>query len=150
MMANRWPKLTLANKGPFSQSFGFSSSHVQIWELDHKEDWAPKNWFFQIVVWEKILESPFTSKEVRPANPKGNQSWIFTERTDAEAEAPILWPLMWRADLLEKTVMWGKTEGMKRSMPQRMRWLDGVTDSMDMCEQTQGGSEGQGSQACCS
>ena len=81
-----------ANKGPYNQSYGFSSSHLQIWELDHKEGWVPKNWCFGTVVLEKTLESPLDCKEIKPVNPKGNQSWIFTGRTDAEAEAPILWP----------------------------------------------------------
>ena len=81
-----------ANKGPYSQSYGFSSNHVWMWQLDHKEGWAPKNWCFQTVVLEKTLESPLDSKEIKPNNPKGNQSWIFIGRTDAEAEAPILWP----------------------------------------------------------
>ena len=81
-----------ADKGPYSQSYGFSSSHVWMWELDHKEGWAPKNWCFWTVVLEKRLESPLDCKEIKPVHPKGNQSWIFTERTDAEAEAPILWP----------------------------------------------------------
>ena len=81
-----------ANKGLDSQSYGFSSSHVWMWELDHKEGWAPKNWCFQIVVLEKTLESPLHSKEIKLVNPKGNQLWIFIERNDAEAEAPILWP----------------------------------------------------------
>ena len=80
-----------ANKGPYSQSYGFSSSHVQMWELDHKEVWVPKNWCFQIVL-KKPLESPLGSKEIKPVNPKGNQLGIFIGRTDAEAEAPILWP----------------------------------------------------------
>ena len=70
----------------------FSSSYVWMWELDHKEGWAPKNWCFWTVVLEKTLESPLDSKEIRPVNPKGNQPWIFIGRTDAEAEAPILWP----------------------------------------------------------
>ena len=81
-----------ANKGLYGQSYGFSSSHVQMWELDHKEGWAPKNWCFWTVVLEKTLESPLDSREIKPVNPKGNQPWIFTGRTDAEAEAPILWP----------------------------------------------------------
>ena len=81
-----------ANKGPSSQSYGFSSSHVRMWELDHKEGWELKNWCFWIVVLEKILESLLDSKEIKPVNPKGNQSRIFIERTDAEAETPILWP----------------------------------------------------------
>ena len=72
--------------------FGFSSSHVQMWELDHKEGWAPKNWFFQIVVLEKTLKSHLHIKEIKPVNPKGNQPWVFIGNTDAEAEAPILWP----------------------------------------------------------
>ena len=81
-----------ANKGPSSQSYGFSSSHVWMWELDYKEGWAPKNWCFWTVMLEKTLESPLGCKEIKPVNPKGNQFWIFIERTDAEAEAPILWP----------------------------------------------------------
>ena len=80
-----------ANKGPSSQSYGFSSSHVWMWELDYKESWALKNWCFWTVVLEKTLESPLNCKEIKPVNPKGNQSWIFIGRTDAEAEAPILW-----------------------------------------------------------
>ena len=81
-----------SNKGPYSQSCGFSSSHVRVWELDPKEGWALKNWCFQTVVLEKTLESPLDCKEIKPVNPKGNQSWIFTGRTDSEIEAPILWP----------------------------------------------------------
>ena len=78
-----------ANRDPSSQSYGFSSSHVWMWELDHKESWAPKNWCFWIVVLEKTLESSFDRQEIKPVNPKGNQSWLFIGRTDAEA--PILW-----------------------------------------------------------
>ena len=84
------------------------------------------------MVLEKTLESPLNSKEIKPVNPKGNQPWIFIGRTDAEAEAPILWPLMQRADSLEKTLMLGKTEGRKRRGWQKMSWLDGITNSMDM------------------
>ena len=81
------------NKGPSSQSYGFSSSHVWMWELDHKESWVLKNWCFLTVVLEKTLESPLDSKEIKTVNPKGNQPWIFTGRADAEVEAPILrWP----------------------------------------------------------
>ena len=80
------------NKGPSSQSYGFSSSHVWMWELDHKEGWEPKNWCFQTVVLEKTLESPLDCKEIKPVSSKGYQSWIFIERADAEAEAPILRP----------------------------------------------------------
>ena len=81
-----------ANKGPDSQNYGFSSSYVWLWELDHNEGWAPKNWCLWTVMWEKTLESPLDCKEIQPVHPKGNQSWIFIERTDVEAEIPILWP----------------------------------------------------------
>ena len=80
-----------ADKGPYSQSHGFFSSHVQMWELDHKEAWALKNWCFQRVVLEKTSESPLDSKEIKPVNPKRNQRWIFTGRTDADTKAPKLW-----------------------------------------------------------
>ena len=78
-----------ANKGPYSQNYGFSSSHVWMWEVDHKEGWAPKNWCFWIVVLEKTLQSPLDCKELKPVNPKGNQPW--NGKIDAEAEGPILW-----------------------------------------------------------
>ena len=81
----------LANKGQYSQGYGFSSSHVLMLELDHKEGWAPKNWCFQIVLLDKTRESPLESKEILSVSPIRNQPWIFTGRTDAEAEAPILW-----------------------------------------------------------
>ena len=121
-----------ANKGPSTQSYGFSSSHVWIWELDYKESWTPKNWCFWTVVLEKTPESPLDSKENQPVHPKGNQSWIFIGRTDAEAETPNFGLLMWRTDSFEKTLMLGKIEGRRRKGWQRMRWLDGITDSMDM------------------
>ena len=79
-----------ANKGLSSQSYGFSSTQVSMWELDYKESWVPKNWCFWTVVFKKTLEIPLDCKEIRPVNPKGNQSWIFTGRTDAEAETPII------------------------------------------------------------
>ena len=81
-----------ANKGPFSQGCFFSSSHVWMWELDHKESWVPKNWCFWTVMLEKTLKSPLDSKEIQPVHPKGNQSRIFIGRTDVEAETPVLWP----------------------------------------------------------
>ena len=109
-----------ADKGPSSQSYGFSSTHVWMWELDHKESWVPKNWCFWTVVLEKTLKSPLDCKEIKPVHPKGNQSWTFIGGTDAEVEAPILWPLMWRPDSLEKTLMLGKIEGRRRGW-QRMR-----------------------------
>ena len=120
------------NKGPPIQSYGFSSSHAWMWELDRKESWAPKNWCFWTVVLEKTLESPLDCKEIKLASLKGNQPSIFIGRTDAEAEAPVLWPLMWRTNSLEKTLMLGKIEGRRRRGWQRMRWLDSITNSIDM------------------
>ena len=80
------------NKGPSSQGYGVSSGHVWMWELDYKENWVPKNWCFWSVVLEKSLESPLDCKEIQPVHPKGDQSWIFIGRTDAEAETLVLWP----------------------------------------------------------
>ena len=120
-----------ANKGPSSQSYGFSNSHVWIWELDCKESWAPQNCCFWTVVLEKI-ESPLDCKEIQPVHPKGNQSWIIIGRTDAEAEPQYFSHLMRRTDSFEKTLMLGKIEGGRRRGQQRMRWLDGITDSRDM------------------
>ena len=85
-------KVDFTSKGPSSQSCGFSSSHVQMWELDYKESWVPKNWCFWTVVLEKTVETPLDCKEIQPVHPKGDQSWVFIERTDVEAETPILWP----------------------------------------------------------
>ena len=79
-----------ADKSPYSQSYGFSSSHVWMWELDHKESWAPKNWYFWTVVLEKTIDSPLDCKDVKLVHPKGNQSWIFIGQTDAEAETPLV------------------------------------------------------------
>ena len=84
--------ITLPTKGLSSQSYGFCSSHVWMWELDYKESWVPKNCCFWTVVLEKTLESPFDCREIQPVHPNGNQSWIFIGRTDAEAETPVLWP----------------------------------------------------------
>ena len=89
-------------KGPYGQSCGFSSSHIQMWELDHTEGWAPKNWCFWAVVLEKTLESPLDTKRIQPVNPKGNKPWTFIGRTDADAEAPILWPPDAKSWLTEK------------------------------------------------
>ena len=100
--------------------------------LGYKESWVPKNWCFWTVVLKKTLESPLDHKEIKPVNPKGNQSWIFIGRTDAEADAPTLWPPDGKNWLLGKTLMLGKIEGKRRRGQQRMRWLDGITDSMDM------------------
>ena len=103
-----------------------------MWELDYKESWALKNWCFWTMVLEKTLENPLDCKEIQPIHPKGDQSWIFIGRTDAEAETRILWPPDWRTDSTEKTLMLGKIEGRRRRGQQRMRWLDGIIDSMDM------------------
>ena len=121
-----------ANKGLSSQSYVFSSSQVWMWELDYKESWVQKNWCFWTLMLEKTLESPLDCKEIQPVHPKGNKSWIFIGRTDAEAETLTLWPPERRTDSLEKTLILGKIEGRRRRERQRMRWLDGVTDTMDM------------------
>ena len=106
-----------------------------MWELDHKEDWAPENWCFRTVVLEKTFESPLESKEIKVVNRKGHQPWIFIGRTDAEAEAPILWPLnekSWLIGEKKNTLILGKIEGKRRKGWQRMRWLDSIPDSMDL------------------
>ena len=101
-----------ADKGPSSQSYGFSSNHVWMWELDHKEGWVTKDWCFWTVVLEKTLESPLDCKEIKP---KGNQSWIFIGRTDAEAEAPVLWLPDVKSWLFRnKTLTLGKIEGSRK------------------------------------
>ena len=97
-----------ANKGPSTKSYGFSSGHVWMWELDYKESWAPKNWCFWTMVLEKTHESPLDSKEIQLVNAKGNQSWIFIGRTDAEAETPILWPPDMKIWLTRKDLDAGK------------------------------------------
>ena len=98
--------------------------------VDHKEGWGQKTWCFWTVVLEKTLESPLDCKEIKPVNPRGNQSWIFIERTDAEAKAPILWPNAKR-QLIRKDPDAGKDWGKRRGQ-QRMRWLNGIINSMDM------------------
>ena len=102
-----------ANKGSCSQGYGFSSSHVWMWELDYKESWALKNWCFWTVVLEKTLESPLDSKEIKPVHPKGDQSWVFIGRTDAEAETPILWPPDAKSWLIGKGPNTGKDWGQE-------------------------------------
>ena len=122
----------MLTKGPSSQGYGFSSSHVWMWELDHKESWAPKNWCFWTVMLEKTLEGTLNCKEIQPVHPKGNQSCIFIGRTDVEAEAPLLWPPNVKNGLIRKDLMLGKIEGERRRGQWRMRQLDDITDSMDM------------------
>ena len=103
-----------------------------MWELDYKESWAPKNRCFWTVVLENTLESLLDCREIQPVHPKGNQSWIFIGRTDAEAETPILWPSHAKNLFIGKTQMLGKIEGRRRRGWQRSRWLDGITDTMDL------------------
>ena len=104
-----------------------------MWELDYKESWVPKNWCFWTVVLEKTLESPCKDcKEIQLIHPKGNQSWMFIGRTMLKLKLQYFGHLMWRSNSLEKTLMLGKIEDERRRGRQRMRWLDGITDSMDM------------------
>ena len=126
--------ITLPKKVHLVKAMFFSSSHIWMWELDYKESWAPKNWYFWTVVLEKTLESPLDCKEIQPFNPKGNQPWILIGRTDAEAETPILWPPDVKNQLIgkRKTLVLGKIEDWRRRGQQRTRWLDGITDAMDM------------------
>ena len=126
------PRHNFANKGPYSESHGFSSSHVQLWALDHKEGWAPKNWCFHTVLPEKTLENPLDCKEIKPVNPKGNQSWIFNGRTDAEAETPILWPCDAKSQFIGKDPDARKDWGQEEKGVTEVRWLDDITNSMDM------------------
>ena len=120
------------NKGPSSQSYGFSSSHVWMWELVYKESWALKNWCFWTMVLEKTLENVLDCKEIWPVNPKGNQSWIFIGRTDAEAETPVFWPPDAKNWLIGKDPDAGKNWRQEKKGWQRLSWLDSITDSMDM------------------
>ena len=143
-------RLYFANKGPCSQSYGFSSSHVWMWELDYKESWVPKNWCFWTVVLEKTLESPLDCKEIQPVHPKGNQSWIFFGRTDIEAETPILWPpdvkgwLTWKDPDPRKD--WGQEEKGKTEaeMVGWYHWLYGHGFGWKL-----GVGDGQGNLVCC-
>ena len=120
-----------ADKGPSSQSYSFPSSYVWMWELDLKESWAPKNWCFWTVVLEKTLESPLDCKEIQPVHPKGNQSWIFIGRTNAEAETPILWPsdvkngLIWKDPDAEKDWRWKEKMTTEDEMVGWHHWLSG-------------------------
>ena len=120
------------NKGPSSQSYGFSSSHVWIWELDYKESWALKNWCFLTVVLEKTLESPLDCKDIQPVHSKGNQSWIFIGRIDAEAETPILWPPDAKNWLTGKDPVVGKDWRREEKGTTEDKRLDGITDTMGM------------------
>ena len=138
-----------ANIGPSNQSYGFSSSHIWMWELDYKESWVPRNWCFWTVVLEKTLESPLDCKEIQPVHPKGDQSWVFIGRTDAGAETPILWPLdaknwlIWKDPDAEKD--WRQKEMTGVEMVGWHHWLNGHE-----FEQAPGVGDGQGSLVCCS
>ena len=118
-----------ANKGPYSQSYGFSSSHVWMWEMDHEESWALKNWCFWTVVLEKTLESPLDCKEIQPV---GDQAWIFISRTDAKAETPILRSPDGKNGFIGKDPDAGQDWRQEEKGTTEMRWLDGITDLMGM------------------
>ena len=121
-----------ANKGPSSQGYGFSSSHVWIWELNHKESWAQKNWCFWSVVLEKTLESPLDCKEIQPIYLKEVSPEYSLEGLMLKLELQYFGHMMQWTDSFEKTLMLGKTKGGRRRGRRRMRWLNGITDSMDM------------------
>ena len=139
------------DKGPSSQSYGFSSSHVWMWELDYKENWMPKNLCFWTAVLEKTLETPLDCKEIKPVHPKGNQSWIFIGKTDTEAETPILWPpglknwLIWKNLDAGKDCRWEEKETAEDEMVGWHHQFDGHE-----FEYTLGVGDGQGGLACCS
>ena len=120
----------IASKGPSSQSFGFSSSHVWMWESEYKESWALKSWYFWTVVLEKTLESPLDYKEVQPVHPKGNQSWMFIGRTDAEAGIPTLWLvdsknwLIWKDPDAGKDWKWEEKGMTEDEMVGWYHWLN--------------------------
>ena len=143
------------DKGPYSESYGFSSSlekpDVWMWELDYKESWAPKNWHFWIMVLEKTLESPLDCKKIKPVNPKGDQSWTFIGRTDAEAEASILWPPDGKNWLIRKDPDTGKDwrqeeKGMSKDETLGWHhWLSGQE-----FELASGVGDGQSGLVCCS
>ena len=139
------------DKGPSSQSYGFSSSHVWLRELDHKEGWALKTWCFWTLMLEKILESPLDSKEIKPVNPKGNQSWVFIGRTDGEAETPILWPPDVKNWLIGKDPVAGKDwrqEEKGTTEDEMVGWYHRLNGHE--FEQASGVGDGPGSLACCS
>ena len=138
------------DKSPSSQSCGFSSSHVWMWELDHKESWAPKNWWFWIVMLEKTVESVLDCKEIQLVHPKGNQSWIFIGRTDVKAENPILWPPDAKNWLVGKDLDAGKDwrqEEKGMTEDDMVGWHHRLNGRE--FEQASGVGDGQRSLACC-
>ena len=120
------------NKGPSSQGCSFSCGHVWMWELDCEEGWVLKNWCFWTVVLEKTLESPLDCKEIQLVHSEGDQPWDFFARNDAKAEAPVLWPPHAKSWLNGKDSDAGRIWGRRRRGRQKMRWLDGITNSMDV------------------
>ena len=137
---------TIKKAGPSSQSCGFSSSHVWMWELDYKESRVLKNWWFWTVVLEKTLESPLDFKEIKPVNPKGNWPWMFLGRTDAEAETPELWPFDRKNGLIVKDPDAGKGKGDNRGWD---GWMESLTPWTGI-EQAPGVGDGQERLAYCS
>ena len=139
------------NKRPSSQSYGFSNNHVWVWVLNYKESWVPNNWCLWTVLLEKTLESPLNYKEIKPVNPKGNQTWIFTGRTDAETEAPILWPPDVKNWLIGKDPDAGKDwrQGERGTMEDEMVGWHHQLDGHEF-EQARGVCDGEGSLVCCS
>ena len=121
-----------SNKGPSSQGYGFSSSHAWMWDLDCEESWGPKNWCFWTVVLEKTLQSPLHCKEIQPVHSEGDQPLVFFGRNDAKAETPVLWPPHVKSWLTGKDSDAGRDWGQEEKGRPRMRWLDGITDSMDV------------------
>ena len=140
-----------ANKGPSSQGYGFSIGHVWMWELDYKENWVPKNWCFWTVLLEKTLESPLHCKESQPVHPKGNQSWMFIGRTNAEAETPVLWPLDVKNWLIRKDTDAGKhwRQEEKGTIEDEMAGWHHRLNGHEF-EWTPGVGDGQGGLVCCS
>ena len=124
--------ITLPTNVYLVKAMVFPVVDVWIWELDYKESWAPKNWCFWTVVLEKTLESPLYCKEIKPVHPKGDQSWIFIGRTDVEAEAPIVWPPDVKLTHWKRPWYWERLKEGREGDRQRMGWLDGITDLMDM------------------
>ena len=139
-----------ANKGPSSQGCGFSSGHVWMWQLDCEESWAPKNWCFWTVVLEKTLESPLDYKEIQPVHPKGDQSWVFIGRTDAEAEIPVLWPPHAKSWLIGKDFDAGRDWGQEEKGMTEDE-MTGWHHRLDAHEfgWTPGIGDAQGGLACC-
>ena len=120
------------SKGPSSQGYGFSSSHVRMWDLGHKKGWAPKNWCFRTVVLEKTLAIPWTARSSNKSIPKEINLEYSLETLMLKLKVQYFGHLMWRTDSMGKTLMLGKIEGYRRSGWQRMWWLDSITDSMDI------------------